>query len=168
MHSVQPTSRSTPRSKSAAATTAQSNQTLPLENPSAVSMLDSKTSTRPTDPTLRLSDLNHKPSTSSEENAAISQSYHEQIADNFSQPNIHAMSQSTDQPFMLHQTPPRKVDNKRTSSQKAAAAQYEPMAVSSPKATPKSESPMKRSNSNGFLSSSQLSRKKVMYNFICL
>ena len=173
MNAVQPTSRSTPQSKplpptttttATAAPNAQPNQTLPSDNQSShTSVTDNQIATRLTDPTLRLSDLNHRPSSGSEDNSAISQSYHGQIDNNFSQPSIHAMSQSTDEPFMLHQTPPRKTDKTaRTSSQKAATSQNEPMAVSSPKATPKSDSPMKRSSSNGFLSSSQLSRKKVI------
>lgn len=69
-------------------------------------------------------------------------------ADRFSEPSSHSMSHSTDEPFILHSFPSTKV-NKSAERKKTKAA-----GKSSPK-------PAAKTNSNGFLSSSQLSRKKV-------
>lgn len=164
MKSVQPQSRSTPRSKAAANNQprklVQNDNQSSFNNPSQ----HSEPENRQPDPTLRLSELDHNSSTSGDVNttqdrASISQSYHGQMDNDFSQPSIHSMSQSTDEPFMLHNTPTKK--HSVSDSKKNRQSQAEPMAVSSPKTTPKSGSTMKRANSNGFLSSSQLSRKKV-------
>lgn len=158
MNSVHPQSRSTPRSK--ATLSSQSKQTTQSSNQSTPHNTDDHAAMRQSDPRRRMSELDHEPSTNGEENApqnqsSISQSYHGQISNDFSQPSIQAMSQSTDQPFVLHHTPTKKADIKK--GRPSSNAQTESMVTSSTK----SNSTMKRSNSNGFLSSSQLSRKKV-------
>lgn len=161
MDTTRPQSRSTPRSVSEHRTNTlqatQSNTALSADNePTAV-----------TDPTFRLSELDESSSNSADKSVfltrpidSITRSYHGQ-SDRFSEPNIQSMSQSTEEPFILHSASSPAASRNTSIKNGKKTEGNDSVTINSPKQTPKRTSGLVRSSSNGFLSSSQLSRKKV-------
>lgn len=153
---VRPQGRSTPRSKQASP----EEQRQPPSKP-AQSHIEPQYNETITDPTLRLSDLDK----SSLDDSSIFMTDIPVISSSterkFTEPSALSMSQSTDEPFMLHksQNAETQPGSAKTTADKRKS-QSNATGVSSPKSTPRQQ-PLTRTNSNGFLSSSQLSRKKA-------
>ena len=160
---TRPQSRSTPRSKSSSVDHGLDSSTTTKSN----SLVSERTEPDTiTDATLRLSELDTLPADAdttrvlaSEDQPSSTNRGIQEVESKFSHPNTHSMSQSTDEPFILHDS--SKTSKGSDKQRKSKVSQSEDSTrANSPKTTNRN-SGMVRSSSNGFLSSSQLSKRKV-------